>query len=328
MIQTKQISINNKSYNIQLLRGLAIIAVVFIHNTPDGIAQVFCRPFLNFAVGLFLFLSGMLSDAKKWNPKKRLLKVLIPYIIWTLVYVLISQYDQPKNIPVEYLKGLLAGNSAPMMYYVFIYCEFTLLIPLIDKLARSKYKYLGFIVAPLEIILMRLLPLLLHIEINGYVVLIQGISCLGWFTYYYLGYLLGNSIIELKASTKTLWICWSISIILQMLEGYLYFYLGESNCGSQLKITSILTGTIFVLLGYKFIYSERKIKLTFLYALGNASFGIYFSHMAIMTVLQIIPFYSKYIIYPINAISVILISYICVVIGKRILGKYSKYLAF
>ena len=58
-------SINdNKSAKIQALRGLAIIAVVFIHTTPGGMAQVVCRPFLNIAVGLFLFLSGMLSDAK------------------------------------------------------------------------------------------------------------------------------------------------------------------------------------------------------------------------------------------------------------------------
>lgn len=63
-----------ESKKIQILRGLAIIAVVFIHNTPGGLAQVFCRPFLNFSVGLFLFLSGMLSDAGRYDPGKRLKK--------------------------------------------------------------------------------------------------------------------------------------------------------------------------------------------------------------------------------------------------------------
>lgn len=43
---------DNKSYRIQVLRGLAIIAVVLIHNTPSGLAQVWCRPFINFSVGL------------------------------------------------------------------------------------------------------------------------------------------------------------------------------------------------------------------------------------------------------------------------------------
>ena len=57
----------DNSKKIQILRGLAIIAVVFIHNTPNGMALFFCRPFLNFSVGLFLFLSGMMSDVRKWN---------------------------------------------------------------------------------------------------------------------------------------------------------------------------------------------------------------------------------------------------------------------
>ena len=63
-----------ESYKIQMLRGLAIIAVVFIHNTPDGLGQVLCRPFINFSVGLFLFLSGLLSTRNKWNPQRRIKK--------------------------------------------------------------------------------------------------------------------------------------------------------------------------------------------------------------------------------------------------------------
>lgn len=63
-----------QSNTIQLFRGLSIIAVVFIHNTPSGITQVFVRPFLNFSVGLFLFLSGFLTDPNKISIKKRLKK--------------------------------------------------------------------------------------------------------------------------------------------------------------------------------------------------------------------------------------------------------------
>ena len=65
-----------KSTKIQILRGLAIVAVVFIHTTPGGLTQVICRPFLHFAVGMFLFLSGLLSDAHSWKPLKRLVKAM------------------------------------------------------------------------------------------------------------------------------------------------------------------------------------------------------------------------------------------------------------
>ena len=55
-MESMKVAINDKqSYKIQMLRGIAIISVVFIHNTPPGILSAICRPFLNFAVGLFLF---------------------------------------------------------------------------------------------------------------------------------------------------------------------------------------------------------------------------------------------------------------------------------
>ena len=59
-IKDKTVELSNhlsskQSYTIQVLRGIAIIAVVFIHNTPIGLPQVFFRPFMNFSVGLFIF---------------------------------------------------------------------------------------------------------------------------------------------------------------------------------------------------------------------------------------------------------------------------------
>ena len=59
-------SINNtRSTKIQELRGLATIAVVFIHTTPGGMAQVICRPFLNFSVGIFPFLGPFTNQCPR-----------------------------------------------------------------------------------------------------------------------------------------------------------------------------------------------------------------------------------------------------------------------
>ena len=181
-----------ESYKIQIFRGLAIIAVVCIHNTPLGMAQVLYRPFLNFSVAMFLFLSGMLSNAQKWNPLRRIKKIAIPYVIWTAIYTIMAGNYHFSELPLLYIKNLLTGRAAAIMYYVFIYCEFTLLIPLIDRLAKFKYKYFGFVFAPLEIVLVRLIPILMGYQLSqGFAIIVQ-ISCLGWFTYFYLGYLIGN----------------------------------------------------------------------------------------------------------------------------------------
>lgn len=314
-----------QSKHIQLLRGLAIIAVVLIHTAPGGLYQVFLRPFLNFCVGLFLFLSGMLSDANKWSPLKRIVKVLIPYLIWTLVYVFLNNIHNLAAIPRLYIEQTITGQSAGMMYYVFVYCEFTLLIPLIDKLAKSKLKYLGFVIAPLEIIAVRTLPVLMGIELNYYLGIIRDLSCLGWFTYFYLGYLMGNKLITVKASTKSLVVCLVASLAVQMAEGYWWYSMGSGNSGSQMKLSTVLTGAIFVILAYRFVYSERELRCIPLEFLGDISFGIYFSHVAVIWIFQRIPFYSRFF-FPLKALAVLLLDVILVVIAKKLFGNLGKYL--
>lgn len=317
----------NSSYKIQVLRGLAIVAVVLIHNTPKGIAQVWCRPFINFSVGLFLFLSGLLSNVDNWNPKRRITKVIVPYIIWTAVYVAIYKHRDISNLPVIYIKMLLSANAAAMMYYIFVYCELTILIPVIDKISKSKYKWIAFAISPIEIAVMRLLPLITGYGLNKYVRAIVHVSCLGWFIYFYLGYLIGNGRMEIKLSSRKLLLMWIGAIILQVLEGYWYLSLGEKNCGTQGKLTVILAGTFFMLLAYKYIISEHVATNKLLKLLGDRSFGIYFSHLAVMSVLSKVPYYKTFAIYPINAIITTFVSLICVIIGGKILGKYAKYLA-
>lgn len=54
-----------KDRYLQALRGLAIAAVVLIHCLPQCTASVALRPFLNYSVALFLFLSGLLTDEFK-----------------------------------------------------------------------------------------------------------------------------------------------------------------------------------------------------------------------------------------------------------------------
>ena len=306
------------SYKIQLLRGLAIMAVVTIHNVPAGLPQVFIRPFVNFSVGLFLFLSGLLSDAKKWQPKKRIVKVLIPYIIWSLIYVGIRYYKTPEQLPLAYLKALLTANASAALYYIFVYIELTLCIPIIDKLARSKAKWIGFLISPLEIAALRMLPLITGREVNGYLGILMNVSCLGWFTYFYLGYLLGNGLLELKMSPKKLCILLGGSIALQIQEGWWYYSLGSQNCGTQLKLSSVLSGILFCFLAYHYILSF----------LGNHSFGIYLSHLAVMAVLDKIPYYKQIAVFPMNAAAALLLSCACAAVFGKLLGKGAKYFGF
>lgn len=317
-----------KSYNIQVLRGVAIIAVVFIHNIPSVYVQIWCRPFLNFCVGLFLFLSGMLSYADEKIPWDRIIKVVVPYTIWTFIYVIISNHNDVIQFITKFILHFVTGTAAPIMYYIFVYCQFTVLIPVIRKLANSKYKMLGFLISPIEIISMRLIPLIIAYKMNVFMRVIIGNSCLGWFTYFYLGYLIGSEIIHINMSSTKIFIIWLCSICLQTLEGYWYYLLGEINCGTQLKLSAILTGSMFMLLAFRALDSKVLSNLSFLHLLGDYSFGIFFSHLAIMELLRRTPFYYRFDFYPFNAIVIVVLSLIFVLIGGKLLGKYRKYFAF
>lgn len=141
--------------NIQALRGLAIIAVVLIHTCPSGLSQVFVRPFLNFAVAMFIFLSGNLTKTENedWIHfiKKRCLRVLIPYFIWTIVYTLPSFSLQKLAF------NLATTKSAYTLYYVFVYIQLVILTPLLCKAARSKLKWSAWLISPIYILIINYL---------------------------------------------------------------------------------------------------------------------------------------------------------------------------
>ncbi len=54
-----------KDRYLQAVRGLAIAAVVLIHCLPVSDVSIVIRPFLNWAVATFLFLSGYFTDEAK-----------------------------------------------------------------------------------------------------------------------------------------------------------------------------------------------------------------------------------------------------------------------
>lgn len=173
-----------------------------------------------------------------------------------------------------------------------------------------------------------MMPLLCGYSLDKYIQLVIGISCFGWFTYYYIGYLLGNGLLTVIVSNKVLLRMWVLSIFLQIFEGYWLFSLGNSNCGTQLKLSAILSGTLFIILSFKYIISDKYYYVITLEKLGNISFGVYFSHIAVMSVLHVFPWYVDFARYPMNAIIVLLVSSLFVAAGKKCLGGYAKYIAF
>ena len=321
--------IKEKNVKIQILRAIAIIGVVLIHTCPSGKWQIFVRPFINFAVPIFIFLSGYLTkiDTTDWKTfyKKRIIRVLIPYFIWTILYTTADSIGSGLDFK-KYIVNLLTTKAATSLYYIFVYIQLVILTPFLCKLAKSKYKWTGLLIGPIGAIIKYVL-FLSGIESNKYVASLWYVCCLGWITYYYLGLLLGNKIINKKIRINKLVIFYTFSIIIQMIEGYIWYRFEEPKCGTQIKLSTILTSSIFILMSYWYL-NNKNFKFTnkVLVKIGDYSFGIYLSHLMILRILQKIPFYS-HIPFVLNSFILLTLTIICVFIGNKICGKkISKWL--
>ena len=321
-------SMRNKRSDIQVLRAIAIIAVVLIHtNSPDSTSQIVIRPFINFSVALFLFLSGYLTKLENSDWKsfciKRVTRVFIPYAIWTVIYALFS--GELMRIPINLAT---AGATGPF-YYIFVYIQFVLLTPLLVKLAKSKRVYYGFIISPVALLLFNYPLAMTSIGANRLFSLFTWLNCLSWFTFYYLGLLLGNRIINVHYSIKSLSVLLAISIIMQMIESYVWLRVGASNIGTQSKITSLITSCI-VLLIVHVLLTERRIKTenSFLLLTGDYSFGIYLIHpLLISLAFKYALTYYEHIPYLVNTAIILLMCFLICHLGNKLLpSKASRWL--
>lgn len=313
---------------IQIMRGLSIIAVIVIHtyNTyawgGDG---VIIRPLVNFAVGMFIFLSGYLTKENENGVYRdiiyrRIKKIIVPYIIWSFVFAIVNRRIN------TFIPDIFMSKCNGIYYFILVYIQMVLLIPATFKLLRSRFSKLGWFVTPVSIFLIRYISLWFNIEL-GFP--FQGELFVFWFGFYYLGVSLKNRYINLQLSKKCLTNLCLFSLVIQGVEGFIWYWMGNFDMATtQLKMSSIITTGLFCIRAYIYIedgdlnLNEQPVILKkFLIVLGDNSFGIYLSHMLIIRILnKLVPMAN---IFPINAIFVIMISIVCVMMAHRILGKHA-----
>lgn len=294
---------------VQILRGVCIIAVVMIHTTPQGQWQVFCRPFINFAVGTFLFLSGYLTkmENEDWMAfyKKRIMRVVIPYVIWTLVYTIFDKQDYHWKSMVA---NIITAKGAGQLYFIPVYIQFVLLTPLLAVWAKSRYRWLGWWVSPVSMAIFVYYGIFTATKPPEWASMIWAVACLPWFTFYFLGLVLGNHIITRRFSFKVLVVLYLISLVLQMAEGYGWWADGQPNCGTQVKISALLTSSLFVIMVHVLLSKgARGTQNKLLRWIGDYSFGIYLCHVWLIHLMN--HWIGKDAIpYPVNSLAILLVS--------------------
>ena len=115
-----------------------------------------------------------------------------------------------------------------------------------------------------------------------------------------------------------------LTIIVQICEDYIWYEAGESNCGTQMKASSLITTTIVCYITYELIKSnciKRSNRfINFLICIGDYSFGIFLCHMAVLKVMYHVPGFSD-IPYIINSAIILLVSLVLCIIGDKIFNR-------
>lgn len=320
---------------IQVLRGLAITAVIILHTSPQGLPGVIIWTAASYAVALFLFCSGWLTkascpDVKKFY-KKRLTRVLVPYVIWSFLYTAAFAYrDGTFNMfPRNYLYNLEHGTANFSLYFIIVYIILTLLTPLIGKLVKSEYKWAGFLITPIYMIVTTYIPVL-----TGKVIIPLSITPflrLQWFGFYYLGMALGNHAVEWKLSKKQTVILYCAALFATFLEGLYWNHLGNrSMAATQIKMTAHFSSCIAGVLAHIYLEDDKfngfgKLEKCLAY-IGDYSFGIYLVHVMLIGGFGRIHGWDS-IPFPVNTMIILFGSlFCCIVADKCFEGRFSRIL--
>lgn len=155
---------------IDMLRGLSIFVMIFVHTAAYflSVPLVFLLwDYGEFSVPIFIFCSSYLFFIKKYNIdtwkdlflhiKKRLLRLLIPYYLFVLVFISLEKFKEPAKLtPLYIIQNIFVVDGISINWLVLLFIFFTLLMPVILYLFEHKrvYFYLYTLVASASALLL------------------------------------------------------------------------------------------------------------------------------------------------------------------------------
>lgn len=284
-----------------ILNILACIAVLFLHcngavhnfsNTRLWKECLVIEVICYFAVPIFIMISGatLLKYRERYTTKqyfiKRIKKVVIPWIIWSLIVYIINN----KNLNIlNFTNKFLYEKIEPVYWFfsliIYLYC----LIPVLSILTEKKEyrKTMWAIVCFIFIFQSLLKPIctMLHITFPGVLNYMLGQN--SYIIYVLLGYLLSTT----KLSKKQKMGLYSLAII-ALLTRYLHTLFVSVDTGVLNKdswgytaFTGLLpTVALFVFIkdiNWEKIFDKLKINTKILSDLAGCTFGVYLIHMLV-----------------------------------------------
>lgn len=334
-----------KLSSLDAWKGIAIISVVFIHSfgllsfSPaesfDWYFWITSRQALNFAVPVFFFISGYLSFSDKYSNatnfyKKRLARILIPYLSWCFIYIAFSSVMK-KEVPSisDITYQIVTGDAIVIGYFIIVLIQFTLITPILYKISSINKNIMSLVVISIIGVSYTYITTFIFPSSKLSQFPYSALPFIVWYPFYHLGFMLNKYKPKININHSYIILIGMLS--LSVLEG---FYVGSggnsSFAVSQLKSTSIIMSVILCIIIYKNISFNFTNK--FLLTSGKYSFGIYLMHILVMRliykasgVINRNNFSEVLYCIAVAALAFFISLLSCIVIGK-LLGNRSKLL--
>ena len=320
-------SINRKHLDeIQFARAIALFAVLAVHASSTGVgftehssAAFSIYTFFNYAGKLgtptFIFLSSFIlfytyyhrkltMELFKKFYKKRMLYILVPYLVFSVFYFGLSSYMNTAvgvpfvaaNVLPEFLAAFFRGDAYFHLYFVFVSVQLYLMFPLILYLFQ-RFSFIRRFAIPLGI-LIQWAWVFANSEI--FQVAQKGSVSLSYFMFYFFGAFLGVYYEKISE-----WILdWRKSLpgLLAVFAAYffmIFFYVrinyltltGQEAFSTKLHEFAWSThaftaaAALFIFIHLMRFWNMPKIK-SFLTEIGTVSFGFYLIHPLFLLILR------------------------------------------
>lgn len=281
-----------------VLRLLAILAVILIHTTTRTLElshyelqKIPVTFFLNqlgiFAVPLFFLISGFVLGLHNTNIhylqflKKRIFRIIIPYIFWSMFYFFVYPKAHDQNESFIYL--LLTGNASYQLYFIPTIIIFYFLFPFISRSLNffSKKSSIVFLAVSEVILLIKdyyihefYLESCIRVALLAFVFFIFGVlasqyqdKILIWIKKYlfYIPFLLFGVVIFAFSESWYLY---------EQTKNIHYFY-------SQFH-PIVLPYTLLVAAGIYYVFSIKEYGKKYITLFSKLSFFVFFVHVSVI----------------------------------------------
>lgn len=296
---------------IPVIRAIATMLVLCIHLTAQlyNSNGVIVDPVLSYfnqiarlgtpifaVISAFLLTSSTLKREFELSYfiKSRFTKILIPYILWTTLYlilrILLSNTYYPAGTPI--IKYYLLGTAEIHLYFILVVIQFYVLFPFVHKLKKGAPLIIAYVIGTLINALWLSCgsgAVTLHNEMLNTFVNSKAFI-LNWIPFFFLGIgyakyykEINDIVLKYKIYFKIIGILLFIDLIIKIDTTNLY---GSTNIANIVYIPIFLA---LLIIFYNHVKNHTLLTQT-LTVIGNYSMGIYLIHVFIIMVYRQTPY--------------------------------------